>query len=92
MSIVLAELVESGGAAIAAWHQAVSLIDSDPRSAMKQLSQAEIRLETFIRLERVDSLRVTRECIKLLDSELVGSEVEDDAAAGPQGSIVSATD
>lgn len=53
-----------------AWHAAESTVRDDPSSALDSLVDAEVLLQTHIRIEVRDIKRAVRSAIRLVDAEL----------------------
>jgi hypothetical protein len=77
VSLILPELAESAGAAGRSWNLAVDAARADPETALGHLIDAELRLDTDVRLERADTLRPIRAAIKRLDAELPDKKEDD---------------
>ena len=77
MRIILGELVESAGLINLAWTSARYGAQADVDGASTVLVEALIRLEIHVRNERLDSLRVIRTALKLLDGEVPDDEEDE---------------
>jgi hypothetical protein len=83
MRVILAELAENAGKINLWWALAASKARRHPDRAMTDLIDAEIHLDSHVRLELADSLRRIRAAINLLDDELPD---DDDAASADPSS------
>jgi hypothetical protein len=70
MRVILGELLENAAKANLHWAAAQRVIRDNPERALEELVAAWIALDTFIRIERTDALRVINRASDLLDHEL----------------------
>jgi hypothetical protein len=87
VGVILAELGESAGAVARSWHLAAEAVGTNPRLALQHLVEAELRLDSFVRLELRDTIRPIREAIKRLDAEIPDADNDEATLPGQRPTL-----